>query len=513
MKKEDNLDNSLKLLARGSIIFLIGMFISKVVTYLYNLITVRTFGQETYGLFSLTIMVSGLFFAFFSFGLQSGILRYVSFYRGKNEPEKIKSIVQFSLKFTLFLGMLGGILLFAFSDLIANNIFHSPELALFLKIYSIFIPLSLLGSLFHTILRAYEMIGWYSFIGNILLTTSQLGFLILFVLLGKNAPFVLLAYTLGLLIMLIASFWICRCKVPHIFSKNLLEKERNRELSRELLSYSWPIVFIGLITSIFSYIDSFSIGYFKTASEVGLYNIAVPISLFLQVVPSLFLQLFFPLITKEYSRKNTDLIKSLTKQISKWILILNLPLLTILILFPGAVISLLFGPEYIAAAVSLRLLAIGAFVYALFSVSDNLLSMAGKSKISLRNFSIITALNIVLNIILVPRLGIIGAAISNMVGYILLGIISLFSAGLIVKIIQLKGDMIKVFLVSIVSSLVLLGMKSLFVLNRVTIVFLGLFFALLYTLLILATKSFDKKDIMVIQSIKERLIPRRNKSV
>lgn len=506
MSEQEKLDDSLKLLAKGSIIFFIGMVVSKIATYLYNFITVRTFGQETYGLFSLTLMVSGLFLAFFSFGLQSGILRYISFYRGKDEKEKINYIIHFSLRLTLLLSIIGGVLLFSFSDIISINIFHNAGLSIFLKLFSIFIPLSLISGIFHTILRSYEIIGWYSFIGNILLTSVQLILLIVFASLNLKNNAIIFSYILGMSVMFFSAFLVCKYKLPGIFKRSSLKKDIKKNLTKELLSYSWPIMFMGLIVSVFSYIDSFSIGYFRTISEVGLYNIAVPISLFLQVVPLLFLQLFFPIITKEYSKGNINLIKDLSKQISKWIFILNLPLLAILILFPGAVISLLFGPEFVPASFALRFLSIGIFFYALFSVSDNLLSMAGKSRTSLRNFGISTVVNIVLNVLLVPKLGIIGAAISNMSGYTLWAVLSLVSAKKFVRIIPLKKGMIKILLIALFSSLVLLFIRSVFKLNKLTIILSGTFFILLYFFLILITKSFDENDFTVLKEFKNKFM-------
>ena len=103
MQKEENLnlDYSLKILAKSSFVVFIGIIISKIATYLYKIITARTFGAEVYGLFSLAIMISTLFATFFSLGLQGGLLRFISFYRGKDEKNKIRHIIRFTLKFTL----------------------------------------------------------------------------------------------------------------------------------------------------------------------------------------------------------------------------------------------------------------------------------------------------------------------------------------------------------------------------------------------------------------------------
>ena len=264
-------------------------------------------------------------------------------------------------------------------------------------------------------------------------------------------------------------------------------------------------MFLGLVLSIFSWIDSFSIGYFKTAADVGMYNAAVPIASILIIVPALFLQLFFPLITKEYSKKNLSLINDLSKQIGKWIFILNLPILILMILFPGAVINILFGSEFVNAATSLKFLAIGMFFYSIFTISENLLSMREKTKITLMSFVLAAFLNITLNIILVPRYGINGAAISTMLSYIFWSILTLFMAKKYTSIIPLKRKMIRVFLVSLIPTLILFFIRNFFEINLLVIVLLGLMFFLLYFFLILFTRCFDRNDILILNAIKRKI--------
>src|SRR3989344_292664 len=100
------------------------------------------------------------------------------------------------------------------------------------------------------------------------------------------------------------------------------------------------------------------IGYFKTALEVGLYNAAVPLVFLFNFVQDLFMSLFLPLVTREFSKNNLGIVREISKQVGKWILILVLPLFFILLVFPEAVIKLFFGQEFIVASQALRILAI-----------------------------------------------------------------------------------------------------------------------------------------------------------
>lgn len=506
MEHQDKLDSLLKVFLKGSVILLVGVILSKIFTYAYRIIIARNFGQETYGLFSLSLLIATLFVTIFSLGFQGGLLRYISFYRGKKEDEKIKSIISFSSNATLIASFFAAGLLFFLSETIALNIFHNHELILYLRWFAIFLPVFIFSGFFHVIVLSYEKVGWYSFIGNILYPFVQLLFLLGFIFLGLREESILFSYNLGFLAILVSAFLFCNYGIKKVFEKSSLKKEEGTEANKKLLSYSWPIIFFGMISSVFVGIDSFLIGYFKTASDIGVYGVAFLIAQFLLTIPSLFLQIFLPIITKEYSNHNNVLIKDLSKQIGKWIFILNLPVLIVMLFFPGAIINLLFGPSYIAAEMPLRFLSLGFFIYSLLQISENLLSMMGKSKRTLLNIIIITIFNAILNFILIPPYGINGAAFATMTSYVLWGLLSLITAKYFTKIIPLKIDMIKISLISIIPIVILFYFRSKIILTPINILLGGIIFLLIYFILIFLINSFDKNDLMILQSIKDKII-------
>ena len=64
MDNETEINSGLKLIAKSSAIMFIGIFLSKVLTYLYRIIIARNYSPEIYGLFSLSIMIAGWFVVF-----------------------------------------------------------------------------------------------------------------------------------------------------------------------------------------------------------------------------------------------------------------------------------------------------------------------------------------------------------------------------------------------------------------------------------------------------------------
>jgi stage V sporulation protein B len=501
----DEINKGLKLLVKSSFVVFIGLFLSKILTYIYRILIARQFGPEVYGLFSLALVVVGWFIAIFSFGIVDGILRYFPHYRGGKELGKISYVSGLSMKILLFSGIFSGILLFYFSSLISMNIFHNPSLEIFLKIFAILIPFWIFSNFFISILRAYEEIGLYSFIINILQNIAKVFFLIFFIFLYFNSNAVIFSHFLGIFLIFVVSLFVCKKKFPEIFSSHKISKNEKLRVRKSFLSYSLPLMFTGIISSLFYWIDSFCIGYFKDATQVGFYNAAVPIVLLMMFVPELFTQLFFPLINREFASRNIETVKQLSKQVGKWIFIFNLPLLFIFILFPGAIINVLFDSEYLIAGNALRILSIGYFFSSLFYLSNNLLAMTGRSKLLLIDLAITTILNLILNIFLVPRLGIDGAAISTTIVWVLLSFSWFFQSRYFTKIIPLRRKMVKIFFVSLVPLFLLIFLKQIVEINLLSMALLGSLFILTYVLLIFITGCLDRNDTMILKSLKEKL--------
>ena len=199
--KTENIDKDLKLIVKSSIIVFFGLFLSKVLTYIYRIVIARSFGPEIYGIFSLASIVLGWFVAFSSFGLTQGILRFIPAYRGKKEYNKISFIFKLSLIILLVSTVVSGILLFILADFISLNIFHNENLIIFLKLFSITIPIYTFAKIFLLVLRSFEKISWYSFIFNILQNAVKVLSLILLIFMGFNVNAIIFSYILSVLSM------------------------------------------------------------------------------------------------------------------------------------------------------------------------------------------------------------------------------------------------------------------------------------------------------------------------
>lgn len=518
---QEEINKNLKLIAKSGVFVFLALIFSKILVYVYRVIIARYYGAEIYGLFSLAIMVSGIIIALALFGLVEGILRFIPMYRGIKKDKNIIYMLKYVNKVLLITSIIAGVLLFFFSGLISEKIFHNDGLSIFLKIFSLLIPVSVFSDVYIATIRAYEKIGWHSFLSYVFHNIIKLVILVLFIYLGiKGDNAIAYSYLIGITANLVLAYIIVKKTIPKIYvnKENIdnLKRDESKSIRDELFSYSIPLIFSSVIGLIFHWIDSFSLGYLKGAVEVGLYNAAVPIAALLSIAPELFIKLFFPIINKEYSKNNLEVIKELSKQVTKWIFIINLPLMILLILFPGAAINIIFGNEYLAAENSLRILALGGLITSIFSIIPyRLVSMTGNSKSLLINITIFGIVNVFLNFVFIPMEsiwfidnanGLNGAAIATLISISLSSFLLTMQSKRYLSFVPVRRKMILILLSGGISAFIFVYIKKFVEINLISVFILSGFFILTYFALVLFTKGLDKNDLMILRSFKKKLL-------
>jgi len=500
---QKEVSKNLGILARSSAVVFVGIFLSKLFIYLYRIIIARYYGPEAYGIFSLAVMVLGFFVAFAGLGLGDGLTRFVPIYRAKDEREKISYLIKASQKFLLISGILAAIILWISSGFIAINIFHNAELSIFLKIFAVLIPINLLANFYFLLIRSYERIDADSFGSNILQNMSKLIFLGIFVTIGlKSVESMAFSYFLGIFISLIFAYLYGRIELSKKFEKRIsLSAPEKKYIISSVLKYSWPLIVFGIIGSLMFWIDSILIGYFKNVYWVGIYNAVIPIAALLVISQEIFIKMFFPMITRELYSEKKMVATELSKQVVKWVWIINMPLLVLILLFPGVFINFLFGAEYLFAINALRILAFGQFIYSIAAVSNNLLLSVGRSKTVLTNLIIVGVINFMLNYFLIPIYGINGAAFSTALSFMILSTLIIFESYYFTRIFPFRRKLINVFISAIIPAAVLMWVSNFLDVNTFLLILLGISFGMFYLILIFLTKALDRNDLELLGKI------------
>jgi O-antigen/teichoic acid export membrane protein len=513
--KNNQVQHSLGLLVKSSFLVFIGLVISKLLTYAYRVIIARYYGVEIYGVYSLALVCAGWFIAFASLGLSEGCLRYFALYSEKKNLKASRYLMRLSLVFLTASSIVAGLLLFFFSEKIAVGIFHSPDLTIFLQWLSLAVPLTILALPFIMGMRAYERIGAYTGIYSILQNILKVILIVAFILLGiKGSSSILASHLIALGGVLLVSYIYVRTKISELFVGQILENKKRGSLMKEIFSYSGPMLFYSILVSLLYWIDSLSLGYYKTPLEVGLYNAAVPLALLLTLAPELFNQLFSPMMTRHYASNRVELAKQLIKQVSKWILAINIPIGIILLVYPKVVLNILFGSAFIAAAPALQILAISNIYASIGLISATFVSATGRSRLVLMNMVIAAVVNFALNSVFVPMPtvfgmananGLVGAAFATLISIIILNTLFIYQTARIIKAFPFRFKMLLVLFSAIIPTAVLVYLDRIIENPSIPmLILIGIGFVFLYIINVVLFRAFDKYDKEIISKIKDK---------
>lgn len=479
-----------KKIAKAGLILFLGMVLGRGLTYLYVALVSRL-GSANYGLLSLGFVVTLFLSTFALLGLRIGIVRYISYFMGKKNLQKVKGTILSSIRLSLPLSLLLAILLFIFSEFVAVNIFHNSELTSIFRLFSITIPFITLSHVFLGAMIGFQRIEYQVGIKDVGEIFSRLLLTFILIYLGYGLFGVEIAYIISVIITFFLSFYFLKKKV----FPQLISKVKPILIDKELFLFSFPLMFTGFLNLVVKWVDIFMIGIFRTASEVGIYNVALPTANLLVIVPTALMGLFMPVITELYSKKKKEDVKDLSKIISKWIFFANLPIFFLIFLFSKPILTIAFGSEYVVGYVALSVLLIGYLIASLSHTYSSILSMIKKTKVIMYVVIITTLINIILNYILIPKIGIVGGAIATSISLILACLFFAIYTYKFTKIQPLKLNYFKGILSGLIALLLIYYLSILYNPYSIFILFIfGLLFLAVYFVFLMLFKCLDNTD-------------------
>jgi O-antigen/teichoic acid export membrane protein len=405
---------SLKTAVKGTTLVLFGTALSNIIWFITKFLIIRNSTIQQVGIYSLVIAVAGVFSLVASLGVHEGATKYVSIFLGESKRADAEAVCKAAIQIGIISGLAAFIFLFLFSGTISKNIFYKPELETPLKIISCYIPFSVLSLILVWILRGYGLIKARAYYLEIGIPLFFLFFLSVFLVLKLPFASIFYAYTLSgsVVFLAISGYAYRQVGLSPI-------QLRGGAYHKQLLQFSLSILVLAVMLVVFGSTDTIMLGRYASSTDVGIYNISMLLANLL-TFPFLALGfVFMPIAGEMIAKQQTPELKRTYQILTKWTFSASLPLFFILFLFPEMTITLLFGNRFILSVVPLRILSIGFFIQTLMGTSIVLIVVGGLTS-TIRNIAVFgTALNIVLNYVLIKLLdlGCVGAAIATMLSY------------------------------------------------------------------------------------------------
>lgn len=476
--------SSARKIAKNTSIYFLTNSLSLVIVFFTTMYTARYLGADGYGILSLALALSGIFALIADLGISTLTTREVA----KNKSLTVKFVGN-----ALVLKSVLAIIAIAITFLIANLGNYPPEAVITIYIISLSILVGVFPRIFSSIFQAYEKMEYPSmniiisaiflFLGTLFLMWKGSG-VIEFAFLNLGVSVIVLGYSLFV--------YSWKISVPKI--------EFDITFLKALTKRSLPFGLISLSDVIYTYLDSVMLSLLKPIEVLGWYSAAYKLLLVLVVIPDAINFAVFPVMAK-YFNSSQDSLKFIYERYFKLMIIISIPLSFGTMFLADKIILLIFGPAYSNSAVILQIL-IWTIIFKFAGAPFYQLFQATNRELVITRISVICVIiNLILNLLLIPKFSYIGASVATLLTEIFL-VSYIIRIGYKIGYGFPKKKVLNIIVKVIFSSVVM--SVSIFYLININIILIILISVLIYLITLFIVKGIDNDDLDLLKQLIKR---------
>ena len=477
-----------KIVQDVGIISILGMTTSISGILLLPIIT-KILGVQDYGIYVQFSVTLALIIGITTLGLPYATVRFLA---GEKNREKIIGEVWSTVLIILLASILVTAVMMLFSRPIANLLFGG--LISVVIVLAFLIPIESISTTLQNLFRVFQLTKHYT-VFNVMKTYVELGIVIFLILSGFGIVEVVLSIFIIRLLFLVIIVGIMKHLIglgKPVFSA-----------MKEYFTFGSPTIPSQLASWINDSSDRYVIAIFLGVAAVGYYNPGYALGTMLLLFSAPFDFVLVSIVAEYYNKGEIELVRNIFEKAIKYYLLLAIPCFFGLSILAKPLLTILSTPEI--ASQSYLITPIVAFSM-LFSgigavATGKSMYLANKNHISMINWFFVASINIILCIVLVPKMGIMGAALATLASFSFGFVFGTYYACKYFNFSVDWGAIAKTLFASVVMSTVILFIKPVTVLGIILTIIIGMvvYFAILY-----ATKTFDKKETSLIKSLIKR---------
>lgn len=375
---------------------LIGIFLLPIIT--------KILGAHAYGIWSQVGVTIGLVSVISGLGLGSSIIRFLA---AEKDKKNIQEIFYSTIASVFFVSLIASFLLILFSNSIASSLFDGATNIV--MIIAFIIPISCINAIYLAFFKAFRQMKTFS-IFTFVKSCITLGLVFYMVLSGYG----IFGAVISLLICEIIIFFI----VFSLITPRIGIKLPHFSEIKPLLYYALPLVPTNLVWWIVASSDRYIIAYFLGVTSVGFYSAGYGLGIITQKFILPIEIALTPTLSKLYDEGRIDDVKIYLRYSLKYFLMLGIPSFFGLSVLSKQILSILTTPEIaLNAYLVTPIVVLGAILWGSYAVIYMPILLAKKTSILGVVWGIAAFVNLSLNIIIVPYIGILGAAITTLITY------------------------------------------------------------------------------------------------
>lgn len=454
-------------------------------------ILTKTLGADGYGIWSQILVTISLLAPFCTLGLSYAILRFLG-------PEKDKQIISKGLSsifaITAVIAFIFSSLIFILSGHLAVAVFGGIDAAFYIEISSFLILLAAIDHLLIIYFKAFQQMKRYSSF-LILQTVGEVILIAYLVLSGFGLVGAIISLLIVRLVDSIIGFvWITSDVKFHAPDFSIV---------KSYLPYTLPFLPTALCYWLINLGDRYVIGYFMGVDAVGIYSASYGLGGLLVLFYAPLSGALFPAMVHCYENDKIQELKTYLKYSLKFFLMFAIPSFYGLSVLSKSLLVTLATSEFVEGGVVVSIVALATLLFYCSSINTHVLNLFKETKKVGLIYMASASINVVMNIILVPLMGIVGAAIATLVTFAVhLLVISVISFK------KLSYDMDFKFIVKSITASIIMALVvwKLNPYGAVSILIAVVIAAVIYFGVLILLRGFTKDEYVFLRDIVKSVI-------
>ena len=398
---------------RGSSLLLAGRVISLLINFVVQVMIVRYLSKADFGAFAYALSIVTLGQTVITLGLNFAITRFTPIYEERKEYDKIFGTIVMATGTILSLGLALVLLAFGLQGVLGGAIGGNERAVTLLLILIVLAPIQALDSLQTGMFAVFSKPRAIFFRKYLLAPSFRLVVVLLLVLSGSGVSFLAAGYVAaGAIGVAVYAVLLYR----EIERRGLLEHFHVRSMTmpwREVFAFTIPMLTTDLVYVVMNTSDAIILGHYGGADEVGAFRVIWPLAQMNLIVLTSFRFLYIPLAARFFAREDRAGLSDVYWGTAIWAAVLSFPIFALTFSLAEPLTVTLYGERYADSSLYLALLSLGYYVQAASGHNGITLKVVGLLKYIVTINVLAAAVNLAINLALIPVYGALGAAIGT----------------------------------------------------------------------------------------------------
>lgn len=389
-----------------------GFFISVVgrnFGFAQQLVITNFYGAAAFGVFRVCFSILSLVGIFGRFGVDMAISRFVAQYRKQNRYDLVNEIFQLGMRLVFPIAVVLTLGVYFLAPVLSEQVYHK-DYTTYIQIFAIGIIFFVLSGVIEEGIRGLKKIKEYTWINNVSTQAFSTVVLLIALLFTTNIYVVNLSYVAGLIFTFILGVYYWYKFVPH---QKIAEPQLKR---KDLLAVSLPMLSAKYLTTLYTWLGTLILAAYVLDENVGIFNGAARMSAFATMPLIAVNNISGPKFAEAFGENDDSALRKTVRFSTRLIFWTAMPIMLAFYLFPNLIMGI-YGEEFITdeAILTFAVINAGQVVNFMTGPVTQLLNMTGRQLVTQRYAIITTITSIVLSFLLIPSMGMLGAAIATAV--------------------------------------------------------------------------------------------------